>query len=275
MIEHIGDCIVALAALVGVLDYFGIKPKRPVWGILMPLTKNWKLGIMLTLVIASLGMSGYGFFRSLHPKIVEKIVEKPVDRVVGKTQPECPKQEQPTSSPKQKASPKMSNVPAGTPSTTINAPYGIGISGGHVENPTVNNFGKISKPDRRIKPEDKAQLITWLSQYPAKVSVSAIQGSREAFTFAQDWYDVLKAANWEMQDEIVRTFLIGGPPWAGVQLNFYGDPPVPRGSYQVPPDTPAGRVVAAFNAEQVEGMTGNKSLNMDKDLIVINIGPNE
>jgi hypothetical protein len=56
VIGHVVDCIVGLAALVAILDYFGIKPKRSLWGVLVPLTKNWKLGIMLTLVLASLGM---------------------------------------------------------------------------------------------------------------------------------------------------------------------------------------------------------------------------
>jgi hypothetical protein len=96
MIGHIVDCIVTLAAVVAILDYFGVKPKRPSWGLVMPLGRNWKLGIMLILVAASLGMSGYGFYRSLHPKIVEKTVtvtvDKPVDRVVEKLVPQkCPK----------------------------------------------------------------------------------------------------------------------------------------------------------------------------------------
>src|SRR5208283_4620234 len=92
MISHILDFIVTLAALVAILDYFGIKPKRPLWGLLMPLSKNWKLGIMLMLVVSSLAMSGYGFYRALRPKVVEKTVtvtvEKPVEKFV---KADCPK----------------------------------------------------------------------------------------------------------------------------------------------------------------------------------------
>src|SRR6202011_3463219 len=62
-------------------------PKKPVWGLAMPLSRNWKLVIMLVLVAASLGLSGYGIYRSLRPKIVERIVEN--DRPVPVSVP-CP-----------------------------------------------------------------------------------------------------------------------------------------------------------------------------------------
>jgi hypothetical protein len=48
----------------------------------MTLSRRWKLALMLTLVAASLGLSGYSFFRSRHRIVIEKIVEKPVDRIV-------------------------------------------------------------------------------------------------------------------------------------------------------------------------------------------------
>lgn len=56
MLKAVLNGLFAVAALVAVLDYFGIKPKEPVWGVAMPLNKNWKLGIMLGLVAMSLGM---------------------------------------------------------------------------------------------------------------------------------------------------------------------------------------------------------------------------
>jgi hypothetical protein len=92
--EHVLNCIFALAALLAILDYFGVKPNKPLWGIPMPPTRNWKLAVMLILVVASLGMNGYSFYRSTRPKIVEKVIEKPVDRIVEKiVQPQCPKVE--------------------------------------------------------------------------------------------------------------------------------------------------------------------------------------
>jgi hypothetical protein len=89
------DVLIALAALVAILDYFGVKPKQPMWGLSMPLNRNWKLAMMLSLVASSLVFSGYGYYRSSRPLIVERIVEKPVDRIVEKpveriVQRDCP-----------------------------------------------------------------------------------------------------------------------------------------------------------------------------------------
>lgn len=79
----ITGAIAALAALLYILEFFGFKPKERLWGLQMPLSRNWKLFILLALVILSLSMSGYGFYRALRPKIVEKTVEKVVSA-------ECP-----------------------------------------------------------------------------------------------------------------------------------------------------------------------------------------
>jgi len=91
MVHQVFDWLIGLAAFVAILDYFGFKPKQPLWGQAMPLSRKWKLAMMLGLVASSLCLSSYSFYRSLHPKIVEKIVEKPVDRIVEKLVPqECP-----------------------------------------------------------------------------------------------------------------------------------------------------------------------------------------
>jgi len=76
--------ISTISGLVVILDWLGIRPSEPVWGLLMPLSRNWKLGIMIGLMMVSFGFSARGYYRSLHPKIVEKIVEKPVDRIVDR-----------------------------------------------------------------------------------------------------------------------------------------------------------------------------------------------
>jgi formylglycine-generating enzyme required for sulfatase activity len=60
-----------IGATIAILNYFGVKPKAGV----MPPSRQWKLFLMLGLVALSLGLSGYGFYRSLHPQIVEQIVE--------------------------------------------------------------------------------------------------------------------------------------------------------------------------------------------------------
>jgi hypothetical protein len=74
--------ISTLSGLVVILDWLGIKPSRPVWGLLMPPSRNWKLAIMLGLMAISFAFSARGYYKSLHPRIV--VVEKPVDRFVDR-----------------------------------------------------------------------------------------------------------------------------------------------------------------------------------------------
>ncbi|HXC42218.1 MAG TPA: hypothetical protein VNY51_01705 [Candidatus Dormibacteraeota bacterium] len=131
----------AAASVAVILDYLGIKPSAIAWGSIMALNQKWKLVIMLALVGLSLFFSGYGFYRSLRPRIVERTVtiEKPVEKIV---QAECPKAESKATTPKTlKPKKDAATIPVEPQQTTINAPNGIGISGGNVENPTVNNFG--------------------------------------------------------------------------------------------------------------------------------------
>jgi hypothetical protein len=86
------EVVATLASIAVILDYCGVKPNRQSWGLITHLSRSWKLAVMLGLMLLSLGFSGYGFYRSLHPRIVEKVVEKPVDRVVEKiVEAECPK----------------------------------------------------------------------------------------------------------------------------------------------------------------------------------------
>jgi hypothetical protein len=47
-------------------------------------------------------------------------------------------------------------------------------------------------------------------------------GSPEAYAFASDWVDVFRAAKWTIQDNLIRTFLIGGGIWSGTQISVRG-----------------------------------------------------
>jgi hypothetical protein len=117
MRSDIIEFIFTLAALVAILDYFGIKPKNAQWGVRMPLTKNWKLVVMLTLVAISLGMNGYSTYRAFQPKIIEK----PVDRVVVKTvQAGCPKPQATVTAPRSLTQNKAMGQQAANPVTSSN-----------------------------------------------------------------------------------------------------------------------------------------------------------
>jgi hypothetical protein len=68
------NILIAAAAAVAILDYFGVKPKMVALK-----RQSLKLGIMLGLVAASLLMSSYSAYRYHHPRVrvVKKYVAEP------------------------------------------------------------------------------------------------------------------------------------------------------------------------------------------------------
>ncbi len=92
------------------------------------------------------------------------------------------------------------------PPMTINAPNGIGISGGHVENPTVNNF---APPQRSLSAEQGNQLKGLATSLPKSVSimVHAIDDP-EAIEFAQQIYRAIAPAKFS-QSFLLRPEPIG------------------------------------------------------------------
>jgi hypothetical protein len=81
-------------------------------------SQKWKLVVMLGLVGLTLCFSGYGFYRSLRPLVVEKVVEKPVDKIVSVPQ-ECPPVPNPSTKPKRSS---QSAILKGKPVTRTHAP---------------------------------------------------------------------------------------------------------------------------------------------------------
>jgi hypothetical protein len=82
---HVVDCVVCFAAFLAILDYFGIRLDHPAGGLPISRNRKWKMGVMLCLVAAGLGMSIHAFYRSFRPKIIEKVVEKPVEHAIVRT----------------------------------------------------------------------------------------------------------------------------------------------------------------------------------------------
>lgn len=78
MVGLLLNVLLAIAAAVAILDYFGVKPKSEARWSTMRLSNKWKLAIMLLLLVSALGTSGYSFYRSRHPKIIERVVENKV-----------------------------------------------------------------------------------------------------------------------------------------------------------------------------------------------------
>ena len=94
-------------------------------------------------------------------------------------------------------------------------------------------IGTLSPPPRRIPPEHRAELIRFFSGKPSKARIEAIANDGEAYRFAQDWYEVLKAAGWAIEEDRIKTFLISGQPLRGVNLMFHGQPMPPNQTSEV------------------------------------------
>jgi hypothetical protein len=191
-LQDILNVLFGLAALVAILDYFGIKPKQRADGVKMTLSRRWKLAIMLTLVAASLGLSGYSFYRSRHPKIIEKIIEKPVEKIVEKLVPqECPKCESAAITGKKKAAAPppqtqsgQDNVQTGSITTAPCSNVQVGGSGNQA---TANCL-----PVARHLSQQQVSALGQL-QIPPQVEMTlTTEADANSRTYAQEIFDACK-----------------------------------------------------------------------------------
>ncbi len=152
-------------------------------------------------------------------------------------------------------------------------PGGICAGGDITGSPSVtNNFGSITKLARRIPEAARSEVIAFLSQRPGKIQVSAFVSDAEAYRFAMDWYEALKAAGWQMMGDQPQSFMTSGQPWSGVQVTFNGEP-LPPGGRSISNDTPLGHIIVVASALHIEGLTGKGEPNQEEGLVILLIGP--
>ncbi len=129
-------------------------------------------------------------------------------------------------------------------------------------------IGTLSPAPRRIPPEHRAELIRFLSTKPSKVRIEAIASDVEAYRFAQDWYEVLKASGWTIDEDRIKTFIVSGQPLQGVNLMFHGAPLAQNEAAQAPTTEPIGYIVTAMNALKVV-FTGQRLPDIAEGLVVL------
>jgi hypothetical protein len=100
--------------------------------------------------------------------------------------------------------------------------------------PIVDSPITIGTVTFRIPEAKQPKIINILSQYPATIGVTPVQGGDS--DFAHDWHDVLKAANWET-DGIGSFVPVGSNMMDGILINIPGDVPA-DGKVWVAPNTP-------------------------------------
>jgi hypothetical protein len=160
------------------------------------------------------------------------------------------------------------------PTVQINsAPNGIAIGGGTVVNPTVNNYGTPLKPDRTISDADRMQVVSYLSQNKAVISLKAPYGEREATNYAILWYGIFRDAGWEMKDRIVLAYMtVGGNPTPGAILFAKGEPGQPGEQITVSGTDPLVYVANTLKSQGVP-IWLQRDPKQDDRLIIIQFGP--
>jgi hypothetical protein len=222
--------VTTLAALFYILDYFGVKPKQPLWGLPVPLSRNWKLGIMLFLVAVSLGMSAYGFYRSLRPKIVEKVVEKTVEKPVATPCPELPKATK-------KSSPTLPSDARKTATSGINARNGISQQN-QGSNDTNTQIGTAQAP---------------IAIAPNGIANAAPNFGTQAVINPEP---PLPAVKWT-----IEKLAASSDKKPGVIVHVSTDSPFPNAAFSALCDRPCTSVVASYPTGFTDSVGGNSKSN--------------
>jgi len=137
---------------------------------------------------------------------------------------------------------------------------------------TESSFKAIgtAPPARRIPPEHRAELIRFFSIKPSKVRIEAITNDVEAYRFAQDWYEVLKAAGWTIEEDRIKMFMNAGQPLQGVNLVFHGEPLPQNQAVEAPNTEPIGYIVTAMNALKVT-FTGQRLPDVAEGMVILDV----
>jgi hypothetical protein len=161
---------------------------------------------------------------------------------------------------------------ASRPNQTVNAPNGIGMIGGTLVNPTVNNFVPLT---RHIPESIKSSLISCLSVNPGTVTILAPVNDAEAAALAGEWQDIFSRANWSIADNKVGYYMMGGGPIStGTRITVNGTIDADGKNPKYDPSSPSGSVVACIIGKPSDG-SSNLTLSTDvpKNHVSIMVGP--
>jgi len=225
-LQEVVDVIACLAGLVAILDYFGIKPKKPADGVKMTLPRKFKLAIMLALVGISLGLSGYSFYRSRHPKIIDRIVEKPVERIVEKpVSQNCP----PVPSTEHRAG---KTPPTASIQQSNSGGLNIQQATTGERSPIVNSPITVGQIPKTISAQDKVSLSELFTRGLGTTAGKTITISADQYSapspFISDFYDLISGAHWPMREAQVNQIIgfgqLGPKRFQGAVLILHGEP---------------------------------------------------
>ena len=207
---------------------------------------------------------------SVPPKLSPKVNQRENAKVVGKDRINGKK---PSENADVAGNNKQVNSSPTSPLQINSAPNGIAIGGGTVLNPTVNNYSLPTKPDRAVSDADRMQIVAYLSQTKASISLKAPYGDKEATNYAVLWYGIFKDAHWDMKDRIVLAYMtVGGNPTPGAILYVKGEPGQPGEQITVPNAEPLAYVGTALKSQGLP-ISLQRDPKQDDGLIIIQFGP--
>ena len=172
------------------------------------LVSRWLFGIMLTSIVIALTI-WVDYAIQVHKDLLALTIQgPPLTPPNGGEMPLPPQSSTPPPNQPEKSPPKATKPaqprstttpslpqpqPQTEPQTVINAPGGIGISGGRVTNPTVNNF---APPQRTVSEEQLDNLRQALGGSTGKVSSNCPMADDEGCSFAESIREAFESAGW-------------------------------------------------------------------------------
>ena len=121
----------------------------------------------------------------------------------------------------------------------------------------------------------KSELEACLAKRPGKAEIGSIMNDSEAFQLASDWLDVFKQAGWTISQNRVLTFLIGGAPWTGMQINVHGTINDDGTNPQFDSATPSGHFIECIMGKLYfpKNAVTIPTKELAPDLVTVHVGP--
>jgi len=232
--------------------------------------------LALALVLVSLGLSAGAFYYFFRPRIMEKIVEKPIERIVEKEKlvpSECPKlsSREPSKSGQKKQSP---------PAASGQSPITLDCGGGNCAQTSGQTGGltvgqlNVGSVARNLSKADRDQLTGSLAGFHSKVEIHALAASADAYQYAEQIRQALKAASVNVTPNVYLGVIPGSIVY-GVRADFHGESRPQGGQMLIEKDSQVGILLLALRAGHVVsgGVFTDPAIHEDTIKLIVGFNP--
>jgi hypothetical protein len=159
--------------------------------------------------------------------------------------------------------------PASPPPITLQNSPGSAVSVNQTGGITAGTIYDYVPPQRTLKPEDEASLMSALSQHPGKVTVGAFgtDPSSEPHKFALKIQQIFSAAGWTLVEPDISP-MYSSQPWTGVMIDA-------KGKKGEPLPANAGYAVRALQGAHIKPIHGTPHPEWtDETFVLVTVGAN-